>query len=101
MKLVLACLFLIACENGGGGMMGPMPDAPPGTPACTGKIYDWCAVAEDCESQNCHFFNQQNFTVCTQSCSATSPCPPDHTGAAVTCNNNGLCKPSEPNVCTL
>ena len=101
MKLAFVCLLLIACDNGGGGSMGPMPDAPPGTPACTGALYDWCAVDGDCMSGDCHFFDQSNFTICTQTCSASVPCPPDHTGAAVSCNNRGICKPNTANVCAL
>jgi hypothetical protein len=101
MKLVLVCLLLVACDNGSGGMMGPMPDAPPGTPACTGKLYDWCANASQCESQDCHFFEKSNFTVCTTTCSADNPCPPDHEGNPVSCNNRGICKPNTANVCAL
>ena len=100
MKYVLVCLLLVACDTKSE-MMGPMPDAPPGTPACTGAVYDWCANASQCTSGNCHFFEQSNFTVCTQACSASMPCPPDHNGTAVTCNNRGICKPAEPNVCAL
>lgn len=101
MKLAFACLFLIACDNGTGAMMGQMPDAAPGTPVCTGKVYDWCAAAADCESQNCHFFEKSNFTVCTQTCSADNPCPPDKDGNAVSCNNRGTCKPNVANACAL
>lgn len=100
MKLALLCLLLIACDNGNGGM-GQMPDAAPGTPACTGKVYDWCANAGDCDSQNCHFFEKSNFTVCTQTCSASNPCPADHMGNPGECNNRGICKPAVANACTL
>jgi len=100
-KLALACTLLFACNTGGGGTMSPMPDAPPGTPACSGKVYDWCENANQCMSGNCHFFDMSNFTICTQTCSASSPCPPDHEGNPVTCNNRGICKPNEANVCAL
>lgn len=101
LKLALVCLLLAACDNGAGGMVGPMPDAPPGTPLCTGVVYDWCASADECASHDCHFFEKQNMTICTQTCSDDVPCPPDHNGDPGTCNNRGICKPAEPNVCAL
>ena len=100
MKFALACLLLVACDTKDN-QMGPMPDAPPGTPACTGAIFDWCATGADCMSNNCHFFEMNNFTVCTQTCSASAPCPADKSGNPATCNNRGICKPAEPNTCAL
>lgn len=103
MKFAFACLLLIACDNGGGGGTtgNLMPDAPPGTPLCTGVAYDWCAAPGDCASENCHFFEKSNFTVCTQTCSADNPCPPDKDGNPPECNNRGICKPAVANVCVL
>jgi hypothetical protein len=69
-------------------------------PPCTGALYDGCTLAADCMSQNCHFYEQSNFTVCTQACSTANPCPNDSTGNPVTCNNMGICKPSHANICT-
>jgi hypothetical protein len=100
-KLALVCVLLVGCNDRGDVMMGPWPDAPPGTPGCTGVVYDWCANADQCASHQCHFFKDVNFTVCTQTCSADVPCPPDHNGTPAKCNNRGICKPAEPNVCTL
>jgi hypothetical protein len=48
-----------------------------------------CTDNTDCASGNCHEFNQQMVTICTQACSQNMPCPPESGG----CNMMGLCRP--------
>lgn len=70
--------------------------------ACTGQLYDSCnPAASNCTgSETCKTFTGSGFSVCTQTCSTTNPCPSQN-GAAVACNNMGICKPSAPNTdCT-
>ena len=68
--------------------------------ACTGAVYDVCTDNTQCNSQNCRFYGTSNFSVCTQACSASMPCPNDPAGNPVTCNMMGNCKPAAPNNCT-
>ena len=76
------------------------PSADAAAPACTGALYDGClGPAAGCMSGNCKLFNGSSFMVCTQACSAANPCPTQN-GAAVPCNNMGICKPAAPNACT-
>ena len=91
-------LVLTAC--GGDDGQQATPDAAAG-PACTKALYDNCINPTDCTSGNCHFYQQSNFTVCTQACSATNPCPNDSTGVPGVCNNMGICKPAAANNCHL
>ncbi len=74
------------------------PDAPSGT-ACTGALYDPCTVGSQCTSGMCKAFGSSGFTVCTQACSPSTPCPTTN-GIAATCNNMGICKPASANTCT-
>ena len=74
------------------------PDAPSGT-ACTGALYDPCTMATQCTSGNCKLFAGNGFQVCTQACSAGTPCPTTN-GIAATCNGSGICKPASANTCT-
>lgn len=98
-KLALALVLAVAA-CGGNDSTPAMPDAPSG-PACTKALYDNCVNNTDCNSGNCHFYQQSNFTVCTQACSASNPCPADSSGVAGTCNNMGICKPAVANNCHL
>lgn len=97
-KAVLSLVIVLAA-CGGDDSQQAKPDATPG-PACTGALYDHCVSPSDCMSQNCHFYQQSNFTVCTQTCNASNPCPVDSSGTAGTCNNMGICKPSVANNCS-
>ncbi|MCX5742709.1 MAG: hypothetical protein NT062_09455 [Proteobacteria bacterium] len=73
-------------------------DAPAGN-ACTGAAYDPCTAAGQCLSGNCKLFSSAGIQVCTQACSAANPCPMQN-GAAVPCNNMGVCRPQTANTCT-
>jgi hypothetical protein len=90
-------LVLAACGSGGGNST-PQVDAASGPP-CTGAIYDPCTSNDQCTSQQCHVYGTAGLQVCTQACSATVPCPNDTSGAAVTCNMMGNCKPAVANNC--
>ena len=87
---------LAACDNGGTG--SGLPDANLNLPMCTGQPYDSCNTNAECMSNNCHLFASDAIQVCTQACSATTPCPTLN-GAAATCNNKGICKPPGANAC--
>jgi hypothetical protein len=67
-------------------------------PACTGSLYDDCVyeASNNCASRMCHDFVGRGFTVCTQPCDATNPCPAQD-GAVVECNTKGICVPYGPN----
>ena len=92
-----ACLLvLVACS---GDTSTPVADAPDNAPACTGAAYDNCTLNTQCDSANCHLFEQDGIQVCTQACSGSNPCPADSTGAPVTCNGKGICKPMNNTVC--
>ncbi|HUS27733.1 MAG TPA: hypothetical protein VMZ53_04475 [Kofleriaceae bacterium] len=96
-----ALAFVLAAVSAcGGDDSQATPDAPSG-PMCTKALYDNCATNADCTSGNCHFFMQSNFSICTQACSTTTPCPVDSTGVAGQCNNMGICKPAAANNCHL
>ena len=97
--VVSALLVLTACGGDDGGSAAT-PDAAAG-PACTGALYDNCVNPSDCMSGMCQFYQQSNFTVCTQACSASNPCPNDSSGNPGTCNQKGICKPAAANVCHL
>lgn len=102
-KAVLSLVIFAALPACGedDGQQQAKPDAAQGSgAACTGALYDPCVAPSDCMSQNCKFYMQSNFTVCTQTCNASSPCPVDSSGLAGQCNNMGLCKPAAPNNCT-
>jgi len=75
----------------------PGPDAT--LAVCTGAIYDSCTTSNQCMSNNCKLFNQDQIQVCTQACSAAAPCPMQN-GVAAQCNNMGICKPPAANACT-
>ncbi|HEY3806696.1 MAG TPA: hypothetical protein VGL61_29035 [Kofleriaceae bacterium] len=66
---------------------------------CAGDVYDPCGSNGDCMSGMCHDYNGAGITVCTTSCSASSPCPVDASGSNGFCNNMGNCKPAEANTC--
>lgn len=95
-------LLLVGCGGGDDAQQQVTPDAPPG-PACTGAVYDNCVNPTDCMSGNCHFYDQSNFTVCTQACTPgdDTTCPVDASGVHGVCNNKGLCKPAVANNCHL
>lgn len=97
MYRVVLILALGAC---GGGKDAPaLPDADPNAPLCTGAVYDNCTANAGCDSMNCHLFEQDAIQVCTQACSAGTPCPADASGTPGLCNNRGICKPSRANTC--
>ena len=111
--LVLVACTLAACTSNATppDATAAVHDAPAGTPdglvlvdapagaRCTGALYDVCTGNAGCMSANCKLFNGSGFMACTQACSASNPCPTQG-GAAVPCNNMGICKPSAPNACT-
>src|SRR5512140_465206 len=70
------------------------------TKTCTGNLYDGCTSDEQCDSQLCKLYRNRDVHLCTQTCSATSPCP-DQGGHPVICNNMGLCRPDAENACEL
>jgi hypothetical protein len=101
-KLALLSLIAAACSSSDG---DPKPmtdaaaiDAPPGA-ACTGAVYDPCTANTQCMSMNCRLFMGDGIQVCTQACSAGTPCPMAGS-TAVACNNMGVCKPPAANNCT-
>ncbi len=101
MRSVIAVMFAVAaCGGGDDGGGGAQPDAAGSAAACTGAVYDVCTDNAQCSSQNCHYYQQSNFTVCTQACSASNPCPNDSSGTPGTCNNMGICKPAAATSCT-
>jgi hypothetical protein len=99
-KLALALVLAVSACGGNDSQQMAMPDAP-AAPACTKALYDNCVNNTDCTSNNCHFYQQSNFTVCTQACSASNPCPNDSSGQPGSCNNMGICKPAVANNCHL
>ena len=102
--VVVFALGLAACGDDG----SPSPidsggsgsDAGSGT-ACTNALYDPCTDNTQCTSGNCRAFNMPapGIQVCTQACSANTPCPMQN-GVAVTCTNAGVCRPAAANACT-
>jgi hypothetical protein len=98
-KAVLSLVIVLAACGGDDSQQQVTPDAAPGPP-CTKAIYDVCAAPTDCMSQNCHEF-RGDFTVCTQPCNATNPCPVDSSGQPGRCNMMGICKPAAANNCSL
>jgi hypothetical protein len=99
-RFALALVLAVSACGGDDSSMQIQMDAAPG-PMCTKAVYDLCATNADCTSNNCHFYMQSNFTVCTQACSTTNPCPVDSTGTPGECNMMGICKPVAPNNCHL
>jgi hypothetical protein len=67
-----------------------------GIPLCTGAAYDTCSNEHECMSQDCRVVG--TVQSCTQSCSASMPCP-DLDGEPVTCNAGGLCEPTAARAC--
>lgn len=107
MRCVLALLVATAlgCTGSGDDPPASTPDAGTammGGAACTGAIFDPCTTNDQCSTNNCHFYDQSNFTVCTQTCTPgdNTTCPMDASGNHATCNNKGLCKPAAANSCT-
>lgn len=112
--LTMMMMFAFACSNDD---TDPPIDAPPAQvdapngggedaaidgPAsnvCTGAAYDPCTDNAQCMSGNCRAFGSAGIQVCTQACDANNPCPMQN-GAAVPCNNMGLCRPQAANACT-
>ncbi len=93
-------LVVTACGGDDGTSNNTTIDAAGSAAACTGAVYDVCTGDADCMSQNCHFYMQSSFSVCTQACSAANPCPNDASGSPGQCNNMGICKPAVANNCT-
>lgn len=69
-----------------------------GLPYCTGAVYDTCTNEHECVSQDCRVVG--TVQTCTQSCSATVPCP-DFDGEPVTCNVGGVCEPPMARACRI
>ena len=101
-SFVLLVAILAGCGGDDGGGGGTQPDAA-NLPACTGVAYDSCTDttgSTDCDTGlTCRLFMGDGITICTPTCDASNPCPPDKDGNAVTCNNMGRCKAS-PNACS-
>lgn len=96
--LTLPLLFVVAVA-----CSGERPadiDANPAGPRCSGQNYDLCFEEHDCASGRCMNFPAEGFQVCTEPCLTEEPCPDDVSGAPATCDN-GICKPSAPNMCHL
>jgi len=94
-SLAIALVLVTACS----GEKPPDVDAHPGGPLCSKQIYDLCTAEHDCMSALCQNFG--GVQVCSQTCSpGGTPCPTDKSGAAGVCDN-GMCKPSAPNMCHL
>jgi hypothetical protein len=117
-SLLGSLLVLGACTTGGGSEPPSTPDAALQSQGdggavidsplaldggqsnvCTGKAYDTCTSNTQCTSGNCRAFGSAGIQVCTQACSASMACPTQN-GAAVSCNNMGLCRPTAANACT-
>jgi hypothetical protein len=96
-RTILLSIAIALAGCGGGG--GTIPDADLSLPVCTGVVYDNCSNNTQCMSQNCHLYSKDAIQVCTQSCSASNPCPNDVNGTPGQCNNMGICKPSKGNAC--
>ncbi|MEO8704900.1 MAG: hypothetical protein ABI867_32910 [Kofleriaceae bacterium] len=105
-RLAVALAFaLTACGGGSGGDDGDddvVIDAPPSSGTCTNAVFDPCTENAQCDSMNCHLFQQSAFQVCVQPCTPgdNTTCPVDASGVNGTCNNMGICKPAVPNACT-
>ena len=103
LRLVVLALAMAACGGDPPASVDgpPAVDTPSGT-ACTKAVFDNCVTNTDCTSNNCHFFMQQNFSVCTQACTPgdNTTCPVDKSGVNGSCNNMGICKPAVANGCT-
>ena len=100
LALVVGAAF--AC---GGDEPQDMADAAPASRACDGRAYDKCmdtTSSSDCDTGlTCRFYMSQNFTICSPLCDATTTCPADENGTAVSCNNMGRCRSNAPNNCNL
>jgi hypothetical protein len=90
---------VVACGDDG----SPSPSDGGGSgSACTNALYDPCTDASQCMSGNCRMFNMPSpgIQVCTQACSAGTPCPMQN-GQAVECgSNSNVCRPTAANNCT-
>jgi hypothetical protein len=102
MKSIYVVLVLAAFGCAGEDPPAATPDAAMRAAACTNAVYDPCTTADQCGSGMCHFFQQSNFTVCSQTCTPNdnSTCPVDASGVNGTCNNKGICKPAQANNCS-
>ena len=99
MRFVSPMLFvaLAACVDSKSGASGSQQEA---TTVCAGQLYDGCASNDECDSGLCKLYSNRGVEVCTQTCSATNPCP-TQSGVAVVCNNMGFCRPDAANACAL
>jgi hypothetical protein len=96
MRVVLVAVVLAGCS----GETPPDIDANPAGPRCNKAVYDLCVEEHDCESMVCQNFGAEGFQVCSQGCSDALTCPNDRNGNPGACDN-GVCKPSLPNMCHL
>ena len=96
MRGLAFAILLSAC---GGGGAPPNVDANPLGPLCSMQTYDLCREEHDCLTPDvCQNFPE--FQVCSRGCTDQVPCPDDKSGSPATCDN-GVCKPSAPNMCHL
>lgn len=93
----LARLLAPALALGLGACAGDSPD--PIDRNCTKALYEACITEHDCVTENCQVFAAEGYTICTQGCDATTPCP-DLNGTPVDCVDN-RCQPPEPVECTV
>ena len=102
MSKYVVALVLAVCACGGNEPVQTQPDATPG-PMCTKAVYDVCATNADCTRNDCHFYNDTNFSACTQPCTPMddTTCPIDSTGNHAKCVRIGICKPAAANNCHL
>src|ERR1041384_4135266 len=98
-SIVLLALML----GGGAGAAGGHAPPDANFPACMGSAYDRCTdttSSTDCPmGMTCRVYMGDGFTICTPTCSASVPCPPDKNGA-VACNMQGTACKAQPNDCT-
>lgn len=89
---------VVAC--GDDGEPSPVDSGGSGSDAGGGSaaLYDSCTADTQCMSGMCRSFNMPSpgIQVCTQSCSASMPCPMQG-GAAVQCTNASVCRPPMAN----
>lgn len=98
--MCLVTLFALACSGAEDEMpadAAPIgPDAP-GAP-CTGALYDTCTSDTQCASDNCQIFSAATLHVCSQTCNAQTPCPPQG-GLPAMCTTAGVCRPMHSSGC--
>lgn len=69
----------------------PKPDPPAGTTGAVKKLGEACVRTVDCESRKCRNRPDDGSLVCTQDCSASTPCP-----SGYDCVSKSCFKPAPP-----